>query len=180
MLNAEMVTVEGKNFQLLPMKLMEARKWDFKIVRIIAPMLGALEGLSKSGESTEKSAEDTDEAAPSQAESLGFAQVATCIQKALSTLSDDEMDALIRGMFTNVTYLPEGGSPVLLNQTGALDAAFAGVGPYAIYRLIFEVARFNKFTPFVLAGGGSPLGGIQGLLNPATRGMKLDRLVAST
>lgn len=174
MLTAGTFEIDGINFSIMPMPIMEARKWDFKIARLLVPLLGALDGFKESDEAPkseegEQPAADEDK---SVADSIGMAKVAEAVQKALSTLSDAEVDAMITGMTSRVTALVPGAAPRLLSERGAMDEVFAGMGPIGIYKLLFEVARYNKFSPFALGGAGSP---VAGLLQRRT-GFDLSRL----
>ena len=189
MLMPETVNVEGRNFQLLPMPLLEAMKWDRKVGVILAPLLGALDALESTkskpsvAPTTDSSTEEVDlfaDDAPVASEEdagpqiTGFVKVAECLQRALTTLPDSEVSALTRGMLARVTYIPDAGQPILLNNDRGIDTAFEGLGPISIYKLMYEVARFNKFSPFALAGNGSSTAGILGSLVPGlSRGIRL-------
>lgn len=204
-MRTEQVTVDGISFQLLPMPLMEARKWDAKVLMVLAPLLGALDAFgpskAKKTSKTEEAegdepaidaelapdAEPVDEADESEKPAeddtpVDFAKLTACFQKALSALPDETMNALVRGMFARVTCLPLEGSPFVINTDKNVDAAFEGCGPISMYKLMFEVARFNKFTPFAVAGAGTETGGILASLVPAgaRKGLNLARLAGST
>ena len=197
-MRTEQVTIDGVSFQLMPMPLLEARKWDAKILMILAPLLGALDAL---GSAPAKEADDLpmealaaelvpeEGAEPQTAEQeqaaetpADFAKIAVCFQKALSALSDEVMSAMVRGMFARVSCIPVEGAPFPLNTDRAVDQALGDCGPLSIYKLMFEVAKFNKFTPFALAAVGGETGNILASLVPAAarKGLQLGRLAGST
>ena len=184
------VDVEGVNFQILPMPLIEARKWDAKILLVLAPLLGALDAFGeKPAEGTEPAAEvgadDVGPVEPAEAEKPAddvdikdFSKISTSLQAALSALPDEVMNTMIRGMLSKVTCISCENGPLVLNCDKNIDIAFEGCGPVALYKLVFEVARFNKFTPFALAGAGDATGGILASLVPGgiRKGLSLARL----
>ena len=186
------VNVEGVNFQILPMPLMESRKWDAKILMVLTPLLGALDAFEekpKVEEGAEPTAEiGTEGDLPAEApevekpaddvEIKDFSKISQSLQAALSALPDEVMNTMIRGMFSKVTCIDCENGPLVLNCDKNIDIAFEGCGPTALYKLVFEVARFNKFTPFALAGTGDATGGILASLVPGgiRKGLSLARL----
>lgn len=186
MLEAVTIEVEGKSFQLNPMPVLEARKWDFKIMQLIAPLLRALDGQGEkkaAGDEEVLASIGKGDAPQEELGNISFGNVAGAIQEALQSLTDEQVDALLRGLFKRVTWLPGDGvnPPTLLDSEKNINAAFDELGPSALYRLVFEVAKYNKFTPFALAGAGGPIPGILGSLRPGSRkGLDLGRLATST
>lgn len=193
------VEIDGREFTILGMPLMEAQKCDIKILGLLAPLAGAIDGLdlggsgddaseatgiSASSTSAEEDDADSESALTSEeimardAESrssdvagLGvknFAIVGAAIQRALSSLSDPDRNALIRSMLKRVTCIPPGASAVLLDSDAHIDAAFSGLGPTSLYKLLFHVARVNKFTPFAAAADGSVGGPVGEVLRKVT------------
>lgn len=197
MCEPEIVTVDGLEFQLLKMPLLEARTCDAKIARILVPLLGALDAFGNSkgddapvesdpGKSALAALPEGVTAEPPEAPAAedstddikDFSLVAQSIQRALSSLPDSVMDALMKSMLSRVTCLNCEDGPLVLNNSHNIDKAFDGLGPVSLYKLIYEVARFNKFTPFVLAGAGDATGGILASLVPGgiRKGLSLARL----
>ena len=184
------VDVEGVNFQILPMPLMEARKWDAKILMVLAPLLGALDAFGEkptegAEPAVEVGADDVGPVEPAGSKDTSddvnikdFSKISMSLQAALSALPDEAMNTMIRGMFSKVTCISCENGPLVLNCDKNIDIAFEGCGPVALYKLVFEVARFNKFTPFVLAGAGDATGGILASLVPGgiRKGLSLARL----
>ena len=184
------VDVEGVNFQILPMPLIEARKWDGKIAMILVPLLGALDAFDEKPAKVAEPAEEIEanDGAPVEPASSkdpsddvdikDFSKISMSLQAALSALPDEVMNTMIRGMLSKVTCISCENGPLVLNCDKNIDIAFEGCGPVALYKLVFEVARFNKFTPFVLAGAGGATGGILASLVPGgiRKGLSLARL----
>lgn len=186
------VEIDGREFTILGMPLMEAQKWDIKVLGLLAPLAGAIDGLDLGGASGETrastSAEEDDavaesaltaeEAAAKEAEEksedvagLGvknFAVIGAAIQRSLTSLPDPDRNALIRGMLKRVTCAPPGMSAVLLDTDQNIDKAFTGLGPTSLYKLLFHVARVNKFTPFAAAADGSVGGPVGEVLRKVT------------
>jgi hypothetical protein len=200
MLEPKSVEIDGLEFQINKMPLMESRVLDLKVLRLLAPLVGALDAI-KSASSDGKPALSLE---PSEAEfdpeSIGqsepssdpeaednveWSKVGACFQKALTALPDAEFTGLCRAMLARVVCIPPGEAPILLTSDKAIDAAFAFADSpiAALYKALFEVARFNKFTPFALFAGGHSIGAILGsfgLSKGKAKGVKLDRLVRST
>lgn len=190
MQEVETVEIEGMQFQLLPMPCLTARKWDMQVLRLLAPLLGALDGIAGGAEEKqspeEPPLEDPDaDLAESEEDSAGaisgaeikFKKVADAIGNALSALSDAQQEALINGLLfyaQRVDVTP--GIP--LSNTSNINKAFAGQSPVAIYTLVYHIARYNKFTPFAVLGTGGQIKGILGSLVPKAvqKGIRLDRL----
>lgn len=171
MLEVTKITVGEMEFQITPMPLMEQAKYNLKVMRLVAPLISALDGLQKDEDAPAKSKD-----APTEVQ---FDKVAGAIGTALEVFSDEEAEAFYVGMLKRVQRVD--GQVIELSSIGGINRAFEGTGPTDLYRLLFEVAKFNKFTPFVLAGAGSPIGGILGsFVPPAAKktGLSLARLGA--
>lgn len=178
MLEIQEIEVDGLKFQLHPMSPLEARKWDVRVVRLVAPLLGALDGAKL----TEKTAEEDEEKSESEDLDISFSNVGKAIQEAFNLLSDSDMEAFLKGMFAKVIFIPDDAPSIPLTTTQAIDKALAGGnGPMTVYKLLYEVAKYNKFTPFALLGGGGATEGIAGSpLLTKMKGLALGRLGAST
>lgn len=157
------VVINDKVFHLLPMKVRRAGELERKLLKALAPMLSGLGGvlglLPELMPLLDKSAPETDASAAMKGMQLrdmlpmlDLNRLALGAQEALSALPDHEFDALICGMFSNVsTSVPNKGNVSLV--TGDLiDMAIDSTAE--MYQLMYEVARFNKFLPFGLLGAG--------------------------
>ena len=167
MLEPITIELEGESFQLTPMNPFKARKADAKIMKILAPLVGGL--LASQTEGGE------DLAISGEALSMTLAQ-------ALGEL--EETDSLFVELFASVTWLPSDTEKAKV-ATLQLDSlkniermlTFVGAGPLVFYKLAFGVAKYNKFTPFVLLGGGEATPGTNGLQKLfGTKGLALGRL----
>ena len=172
MRDVENVKIGEMEFQLLPMPIMEAWKWDRKILQIIAPLVKALSGMSTSTpvEGVEESAE------------LDFDKVSEALSDALTSLTDEQFESLVKGL-TRYASRIDCQIPIPLGTNSGVEKAFADATPIELYKLLFEIARYNKFSPFALAGGGNRIGEILGSFAPSAAkkmGMSLDRLAPST
>lgn len=163
------VSIGGMEFQLLPMPLLEASKWDRKVLQIIAPLVKALGGM-KLDDAQPK--EDVAEASPD----VDFSVVSEALQDALQVLPDDQLESFIKGM-TRYASRIDVTPPIALGSNTGLERAFEDANPMDLYKLLFEIARYNKFSPFALTGSGNPISGILGSVLPVAKGrMNLDRL----
>lgn len=172
MRDVENVKIGEMEFQLLPMPIMEAWKWDRKILQIITPLVKALSGMSTTApvEGVEESAE------------LDFDKVSEALSDALTSLTDEQFESLVKGLTRYATRI-DCQIPIPLGSNSGVEKAFADATPIDLYKLLFEIARYNKFSPFALAGGGNRIGEILGSFAPSAAkkmGMSLDRLAPST
>lgn len=183
MLEPKQIELEGETFQLTPMGPFKAQKADAKIMKVLAPLVGGL--LAAQGGQKETVAEGAEDPAPDLA--ISSEAISAALSQALGEL--DSADALFRDLFASVVWLPSdtsaagtGGKQLAqlsLDSQANIERAFTfiGAGPQMFYKLAFEVARYNKFTPFVLLGGGEATPGTSGLQKLfGTKGLALGRL----
>jgi hypothetical protein len=169
MLEPKQIELEGETFQLTPMNPFKARKADAKIMKILAPLVGGL----LAGQGGDKDVADLN---------ISGDILASALVQALGEL--EETDTLFVELFANVTWLPSDttAAKVATLQLDSLKSiekmlTFVGAGPMLFYMLAFEVAKYNKFTPFVLLGGGEATPGTNGLQKLfGTKGLALGRL----
>ena len=174
MLEVKEVEVKGHKFQLTPLDPFKAKKCDTKIMKVLAPLLAGLMGGSKKGTTPEG-------AEPAEAEIDG-AMLGQCLAAAIGEL--EESDTLFRDLFSTTVWLPDdvqaaGCAQLLLDSQNAITKAFTkiGEGPSMFYELAFEIARYNKFTPFAVLGGGEPTPGTSGSgMLARMKGLGLGRL----
>ena len=174
MLEIKEIEVKGHKFQLTPLDPFKAKKCDTKIMKVLAPLLAGLMGGSKKGSAPEG-------AEPAEAEIDG-AVLGQCLVSAIGEL--EESDTLFRDLFSTTVWLPDdaqaaGCAQLLLDSQNAISKAFTkiGEGPSMFYELAFEIARYNKFTPFVVLGGGEETLGTSGSgMLARMKGLGLGRL----
>lgn len=171
---SEPKTIElgGRSFTLAPIPLRRAGDLERKLLRIVAPVLIGglgkilqgidLKGLDKGSKSDADLGKDI--LGRFLSSNIDLDSFAQSIQDALSVLPDAEFNQLILGMLERVQYHgPEGSE--YLNNWDRIDEAFDSTA--GIYLMIFEVARFNKFLPFGLAGTGNSTLKTSGMPRPA-------------
>jgi hypothetical protein len=169
MLEPTKIELGGETFQLTPMNPFKARKADAKIMKVLAPLVGGL--LASQSEATDEANLNI------SGEVLSMA-----LAQALGEL--EETDSLFVELFSTVTWLPSDTeaarvATLQLDSLRNIEKAltFIGEGPVLFYKLAFEVAKYNKFTPFVLLGGGEATPGTSGLQKLfGTKGLALGRL----
>lgn len=158
MIDPKDIVIEGREFQLMPMASRKASKLDIKVMKILSPALGALDGLAMvkkdkpKAESEEQGGEEDDVDFD-----LKFDKLATAMGSVLGELDSKAYDTLLREMFAEVTGTTLKGGALLMDSDKNIDLCMEGLPPMAIYRLLYEVARFNKFSPFALAENGSAM-----------------------
>jgi hypothetical protein len=186
MLEVKEIEIRGARFQLTPMDPFKAKKCDTKVMKILAPILaGFMGGSVKKGPSKPAATEDaaTEDAVLDEDDlQVDGAVLGKAFVSALGELEDS--DQLFKDLFGGVVWLPDdtqvaGTSQLLLDSQNAISKAFKfiGAGPSLFYELAFEVARFNKFTPFVLLEGGAETSGTSGFgVLAKMKGLGLGRL----
>jgi hypothetical protein len=180
MLEPETVEIAGMQFQLIPMPGLTRMKWDFKVLQLIAPLVGALDGMKGAVDDLDDEGKKTD-SDDFDMSKMDFAKIAGSLTDALGTLPDEQRESLIKGMLA-YTQRIDCQPAIALASNNAIEKAFADESPIAIYELVYQVARYNKFTPFAVLGTGSRIKGILGSFVPsgAKKGLALDRLGPST
>lgn len=183
MLEISQITVAGHVFQIVPMDPFEQRRLDARIMKILAPILASLVGAAKSQDKPEAPVEGVIQEPSSDDLEIDGEVVGKALAAALSDLSSTDSETMFRDLFKGLTWLGEDGgpdvAPVPMTSSDKISKVFRamGVGPTIFYKLAFEVARFNKFTPFEFAEGGVKIPGMSGLPALAKKaGLDLGRL----
>lgn len=133
MIEPKRIDIDGMSFQMVRLPAMKALRLDKKIVALLIPVISGIENLDAE---------------------VDFAKLASGVSDGLSALDDSDFMTLVKDILAHVTYLPEGGAPIDLNNEAAINAAFQdGVMP--IYKLIIESMRYNKLSPFGFMEDGS-------------------------
>ena len=140
MLEPKNITIEDKEFNLNPLKIRTALRLDKKVISLILPLLGGVKDLDSE---------------------INLGSALGKFSESLNALPDNEYEAFTNELFSTVTYLPKGEAPVELNQ--AMDIAFQG-NITSVYKLMWEIMKYNKFSPFELMAGG--LGTLTTLISP--------------
>lgn len=139
-------TIDGIEFQLSPFPVLTAAKLDKKVLAVIAPVLGGLDSLLAD---------------------IDFEKLSRGIQQALSSMDDFEFLKLILELFSHTKAIAPGQAPIEMTTEEAINKALATGGVLTVYKLAFEVMRYNKFTPFAVASSGDLMSAIAGLRGDA-------------
>ena len=148
MLDPITINIDGLAFNLAALPALKAIGLDKKIMTLAIPILGGLKELNL----------DVD---------VDFEAIARGLQEALSAMDTSAFETLIQDLLSTTVHLPKGGSPAELNKT-VIDTIFQG-GISTLYKLLFKVMKFNKFTPFEVVGGGNVAGLIATLKKPTLK-----------
>ena len=145
------VPIDGKVFNLSPMKARKVGELERKLLKALAPLLAGMGGVLSL---LPDLAKEGDKSLLLQ-DALGMvdlSRVSMGVQDALASLPDHEFDALLVGMCSSVSTHIEGKGNCTLITGELIDAALESTSQ--MYKLMYEVARFNKFLPFGLVGAG--------------------------
>ncbi len=132
MLETKDIEIEGHRFQLRPLPVLKAARLDKKVITVLAPILGTVKSLD---------------------DEINIEKAVKSVMDALSSLSDAEYEAFIIDLCSTVVYTAPGQQPI---ELGSSDINKIFVGELkTLYKLMFEVMRYNKFSPFGLVEGGN-------------------------
>lgn len=151
MISSKKIELEGMTFNVQPLPAMTAVKLDKKVLTVVLPAISGLKNLSLDSE-------------------LDLGALSMAVSEALGRLPDSEFENLVIDLLSCVIYLPKGDSPVELTSIQQINSVFCGK-IVLIYKLLFEVMRFNKFSPFALLEGG----GLSMLKTPGSSDTKLNK-----
>ncbi len=136
------VVVDKHTFQIIPMGGIKAMLLDKKIITMLVPVMGGLKDMDAE---------------------IDFKLISEGIYEALSKLSEIEYKKLILDLLAEVIFVNtnaiegDAESPAMTEHT--IDKKF-GRKLMVLYKLIIEVMRFNKFTPFEMVAGGKRMSSI--------------------
>lgn len=135
MIDPKNITIDDMDFQLQQLPAMTALKLDKKVIALITPALGGVEKISL----------DT---------KIDFKLITRGIGDALSSLDDEAFEKLILSLLSTTVYVSnDGETPPGIIDKIKFDQIFGGKLK-TVYRLVFEVMKYNKFLPFELGVGG--------------------------
>ena len=147
MLAVTKIIVDGMSFQLIPLPALKALRLDKKVVTVLIPAISGLKELNLDAQ-------------------IDLESLSRGISEALSRLSDDDFENLAIDLLSSVTYIPDNAVPIELTSTQEINNIFSGK-LITIYKLFFEVMKYNKFSPFaLLEGDGNLMSKIIGLSRP--------------
>lgn len=148
MLEAKIIEIDKMQFQLNPLKGFTALKLDKKVIGLVLPIIEGVKDL------------DTD---------FDMSKIVSGLTRSLDNMKDDDYEKFILNLLSTVVIILPGQPPQEID-TKIIDDEFRGKAT-TLYKLIFEVMKFNKFTPFALvnvAGKGTMKTLISGALTKVT------------
>jgi len=162
MIEAKKINIDGIDFMLNPMKVFTALRLDKKVISLLLP---AMKGLSGSKLDDE----------------VDFGEILAALGESLEKMSDAETEKFFVEILQGVQIM-EPGQPVKEVTPDVIGTSFQGK-LMTLYKLVGEVMKFNKFTPFeMLQAGGlmSLINGSESLKSPSKKPPGIsDRLVSS-
>jgi hypothetical protein len=129
MLDIQNITIDGMEFQLVPLPILKAARLDKKVISILTPVLGTVKSLD----------DEID----------------------LGKVIDEEYEKFIIDLCSTVTCHKPGQPPVQLMGEN-INELFKGALK-TLYKLMYEVMKYNKFSPFALMADSGNLTTIMSL-----------------
>lgn len=146
--------LDGRTYQINKFPLRQGLRLDKKVVALITPVLKGLGEMSKE----------------EQEEDVSLAMLADGIHDVLTELDDDLFEKFVLELLSSTLLVNQGAANIPISGAN-LDLCFDKYT--SIYKLIFEVMKFNKFTPFEMVEGGFGMGTTNGLESPMQRLSKI-------
>lgn len=158
------IAIGTNNFVLHPIKPLRVLELNQPLLRMLVPLLSGLGSLLRGIDLAEL---DTSKMSNEQignkilsgllSKELDFSMLALALGQALEALPPKDLISFLCSMSENVQYIPKAGDPltqaVFLRDPNLLDEL--DWTPADMYRLILEVAMYNRFLPFGLAPIGA-------------------------
>jgi hypothetical protein len=126
-------------FNMQPLPALDAGFLDKEIMSLLIPALGGIENLDAE---------------------FNFEIASKAMATALKGLSKQEYNQLISDLLKTTQYL-EKGTQVKSLTLEDINNLFSG-NFRGLYKLVYEVMKFNKFTPFEMVEGGNLIQKIRG------------------
>lgn len=161
MLDPQSKTIDGVDFNFLPMDPYVVARLEKKLAPVLLPVIGGLKALTL----------DTD-----VSDAIDFEVMARGLREAITDLPDNEYELMLKTVLGSVTATVPNLGAELCSQKGAI--VFQG-NTMLLYKVVVEAMRYNKFIPFALIEGGGAIKGIVSSLARTTvqpkSGLKLER-----
>jgi len=135
LLEIKTITIDNKKFQMHPLPAIRALKLDKKIVSLLLPVLSGVDGFSLDAE-------------------INLSTSITALSNSLMNMKENDFIELVKDMLSTIVYLPDGNVPIEIQSDEDINTIFQG-SIITIYKLIWEVMRYNSFSPFVVVAGGN-------------------------
>jgi hypothetical protein len=169
---AKVIEIDGRKFQLHLMDPWDSIGLDVEVAQLCAPMgelltdlkkAGATEQENPAGESKSPAGTAVEGQEPGELTDEELETLFTAFSKLLQGLKPDTFADLLKRLIGGVEYIAsKGPSFALIDATPLQRKQIFGQNMIIMYRLMLEVARFNKFLPFALSDIGSLIGGTSG------------------
>ncbi len=126
--------IDGMKFYFHPLPAFTAAKMDARVLALLAPILGGLKDLNLNA-------------------SIDTETMARGASEALIKLSEGDLEEFAMKLLSATTYFKEGTPTPIEITTELINMEFKGK-LQTLYKLLFAVMKYNKFSPFVLGTGG--------------------------
>lgn len=155
--NHKKIVIDGMNFRIDHFPARVSMKLEKRTTAFVAPLTGILKGVNFSkGLDSE----------------IDLSLIGEAIKSVLDNLTESEFEDYIMDMIENTFYLEktERGKevPKYLNNQGIFDEVFAGKN-LSVYKLLFEIMKWNGFSFLALVGGGGNIAGMLKKLMPTEK-----------
>ena len=138
MLEPKTITIKREGgdmeFFLSPLPALTAIKLDKRVLTLLLPALSGFKELSLDS-------------------SIDLNALTKGVSEALGRMDDKDFEELVLQLLSTAVYQKQGSAPLELNDKHNINKVFGGE-LISLYKLLFEVMRYNKFSPFVLLEGG--------------------------
>lgn len=132
--------ISGYTFTLHPLNPFKAAVLDKKLITLLVPIIAGFKDL------------DENNLEESLDQMLDFKAISEGISTALGNMKDADFEYFIKELLKSaIVQTRTNGAHVCTDPKG--EEVFEG-NVFLIYEVIFEIMRFNKFSPFALAGRG--------------------------
>lgn len=130
------VEINGKIFKMSPLPALLALKLDKKVISLILPIFGEVKSLDQE---------------------LELGDMLKVLSNSLNTMSDQDFEKFIVDMLSTTIYMKDHSPPEHITRD-KINLIFQS-DIITIYKLVFEIMRYNKFSPFELVGDGGKMFG---------------------
>lgn len=136
MIEPKKIQIDGMLFYMQPLPALTAARLDKRVITLILPSFGDLDKNSL------ESLADMD---------MGV--LLSKFSKSLESIEDSSFTDLIIQLFRGTQYMSDDNAQPQDMDEEKINHLFRAK-LITLYKVMFEVMRFNKFTPFELVGGG--------------------------
>lgn len=125
--------IDGLQVNFVPLDILDVSHLDARLLALLMPLMATLDltDLSKD---------------------IDVSLLTSKLSGVLSGLTKASQQALIVDSLMGSTVVAPGRPAIEINDAASLNKAFSGCSVETLYKVLWEAWRFNKLTPFVLAG----------------------------